>query len=159
MLSAVVPPCREVSEAVTHRLKHLKRYQGAINQTFKTAKNLHSENFTVARKSGQSLPFCCPGCSRNLPVNSPRETRSLKQLDSWKITSSYDKLWERLVDIWTACSTQTSAALFSAVLRLGNWGSTHPAPCNQNSSNGLCPVLYKHPSPLQGWQREWHCVD
>lgn len=42
-------PAERSAEAITHRLKHLKRYQGVVIQAFKTARNLHSENFTVAR--------------------------------------------------------------------------------------------------------------
>lgn len=98
-------PAERSAEAITHRLKHLKRYQGAIVHVFKTARNLHSENFTEARNRDKVcllLSLMLRESSRQQPKRD-RKPEVARQLEKYvHLIPS----WEHLLDIWIGCSTQ-----------------------------------------------------
>lgn len=142
------------AEAITHRLKHLKRYQGVIIQAFKTARSLHSENFTVARNQDKVcllLSLMLRESSRQHPKRD-RKPEVARQLENYVLlipivgasTGHLDwSLYPNHLEPFSVRFSDKETEVQNSLL-----------PCDQNCSNELCPVSHKCLNSLRPLLRE-----
>lgn len=146
-------PAERSAEAITHRLKHLKRYQGAIVHAFKTARNLHSENFTEARNRDKVcllLSLMLRESSRQQPKRD-RKPEVARQLEKYvHLIPS----WERLLDIWIGCSTQIIWSPFLWGFQIKKLRFKTACSLRPDCSNELCLVSHMGLNSLRPLLRE-----